>query len=94
MRWLTLARASKLALGALLSGGWMVCGFWVLENYSPALAVGPIAAGQYVLMHLVADDLVPGASPLATGFMKLTAGLVFWGSALLALWSIRTGTPI
>jgi len=94
MRWDTLTRTAKLVLGTGWSGVWVILGLWLLENTSPILAVGPISAGLYVLMVLVADDLVPGASPGVTGFMKLTAALVFFGWAPLAFWSLWTDTPI
>ncbi len=94
MRWHTLARAMKLAFGTGWSGAWVILGLWLLENTSPILAVGPISAGMFVLMVLVADDLVPGASVVVTGFMKLTAALVFFGWMPLAFWSLWTDTPI
>lgn len=87
-------RGLKLALGIFWSGAWVILGLWLMENTSPVLGVGPIAAGFFVLMYLVADDLVPGASPTATGFMKLTVALVFWGWAPLACRWVWTATPI
>ena len=90
----TLARAAKLAFGTGWSGAWVILGLWRLENTSLILAVGPFAAGLFVLMHVVADDLVPGASPTATGFMKLTVALVFFGWVPLVFRSLWTGIPI
>jgi hypothetical protein len=94
MPWRGPARASKLLAGTVLSGVAVISGLWFCENTSPILAVGPVAAGLYVLMYMVADDLVPGASPTATGFMKLTVALVFFGWVPLAFWSLWTGSPI
>lgn len=94
MRWIALSQAAKLVFGTGWSGAWVILGLWLLENYSLILAVGPIAAGLFVLMYLVADDLVPGASPTVTGFMKLTVALVFFGWVPLAFWSLWTGMPI
>ncbi len=94
MRWDTLTRAAKLVFGTGWSGAWVILGLWLLENTSLILAVGPISAGVFVLMVQVADDLVPGASPGVTGFMKLTTALVFFGWAPLAFWSLWTHTPI
>ncbi len=90
----TALRAAKCLLGLGLSGLGVISGLWLRENISPILAVGPFTAGLYVLMRLVADDLVPGASPMVTGYLKLTTALVFIGWAPLAFWSFWTGTPI
>ena len=94
MRWRGQVRAFKLFTGIVLSGVGVVGGLWLCENTSPILAVGPLAAGIYVLMRRVADDLVPGASPTATGFMKWTMALVFFGWVPLAILSLRTDLPI
>ena len=88
------AWAFKLFIWYVLSGLGIVGGLWLCKNTSPILAVGPLTAGLYVLMAMVADDLVPGASPTATGFMKLTTALVFFEWALIALLSLKTDTPI
>ncbi len=94
MRWHALSRTAKLAFGTGWSGACVILGLWLLENYPSILAVGPISAGLFVLMVQVADDLVPGASQEVTGFMKLTAALVFFGWAPLAFWLLWTNTPI
>lgn len=90
----SLLRMVSLVAGAMLSAGWLIGGLWLIENTSPILAVGPVAAGLNMYMHLVADALVPGASPAATGFLKLTTALVIFGWVPLAFWSMWTGTPI
>lgn len=87
-------RAFKLFAGFVLSGVLVIGGLWLCQNTSPMLAVGSLTAGIYALMRLIADDLVPGASPTATGFMKWTMALVFFGWVPLALWSWKTHTPI
>jgi len=75
-------RGAKLALGIIGSGAWVNLGLWLMENTSPVLGVGPIAAGLFVLMYLVADDLVPGASPTTTGLITdRGAGLLGMGAA-------------
>lgn len=84
----------SLISGTVLSAGWIVWGLWLIENTSPIWGVGPVAAGLNMTMYLVADVLVPGASPGATGFMKLTTALVIFGWVPLAFWSLWTGTPI
>lgn len=94
MGWRSLFRMVSLICGAVLSAGWGVWGLWLIENTSPILAVGPLAAGLNMYLHLVADVLAPGASPLATGFLKLTSALVLFGWTPLAFWSLWTGTPI
>lgn len=80
-------RTWKLLAGTLLSGVGISYGLWLRENTSPILAVGPGVAGIYVLMHMVADDLVPGASPTVTGFLKLTTVLVFFSWATWLIWT-------
>ncbi len=87
-RGLTLTRAAKLLIGTVWSGVWVILGLWLMENISPILAVGPLSAGVFVLLVLVADDLVPGASPKATNFMKLSTALVFLTWAPLIGWSL------
>ena len=87
-------RAFKLFTGIVLSGVGVIGGLWLCQNTSPILAVGPMAFGIYLLMCLVADDLVPGASPTATGYMKLTMAWVFLGGVQIALLSWVTNTPI
>ena len=85
----SLTRAVKLLIGALWSGSWVILGLWLIENYSLILGVGPLSAGVFVLLALVADDLVPGASPAMTNALKLTTMLVFfeWAPLLiLSLW--------
>lgn len=94
MRWRGPARALKLLTGIVLSGVGVIGGLWLCQNTSPILAVGPLASGIYVLMRLVADDLVPGASPIATGFMRQTTAWVFFGWTPLAFWSLRAVLPI
>lgn len=92
--WRSQWRAMRLVAGVELSGIGVLCGLWMALNLSPILSVGPLAAGIFVLMYLVADDLVPGASQAATGIMKLTVALVFFGWSLLAFWSVLTRTLI
>ncbi len=86
-RWRGPFRAFKLFTGIVLSGVGVVGGLWLCKNITPILGVGPLSAGIFVLMHLVADDLAPGASPAATGFLKCTVALVFFGWTLLAFLS-------
>ncbi len=89
-----LGRGVKLSAGMVLSGAAMIGGFWLIENTTPILAVGALSAGFYLLMILVADDLVPGASRAVTGFMKLTTVMVFFGWMPLALWLMWAGKPL
>jgi hypothetical protein len=88
MRGHTLTRAAKLLIATGWSGSWVILGLWLMENTTPILAVGPLSAGVFVLLALVADDLVPGASPTVTDFMKLTTAFVFFGWAPLVFFSL------
>ena len=85
---------AKLLEGMVLSGVLMIGGFWLIENTSPILAVGPLAAGFYVLMYAVADGLVPGASPMATRCLKLWTLLVFLEWTPLVFWLMWAGNPL
>jgi len=78
-------RVVKLLIGTVWSGSWVILGLWLMENYSLILGVGPLSAGVYVLLVLVADDLVPGASPAVTGPLKIVTAFVFidWAPLLL-----------
>lgn len=80
-------------IGTGWAGAWVILGLWLMENYSPLVGVGPITAGMFVLMALVADDLVPEASPTVTGIMKLTMAFAFYGWAPLVFWSFWNSTP-
>lgn len=81
-----LAKATTIALGATWSAGLLLAGFWAWQQQgrepllTPTAALAPLAAGWFVWMYLVADDLCPRASPAVTGFFKLLVGLVFWGA--------------
>lgn len=81
-------RVTKLLIGAVWSGLWVILGLWLMENCSLLLGVGPLSAGVLVFMVLVADDLVPGASPAVTNAMKFTTALVFLEWAPLILLSL------
>jgi len=83
-----LYRVAKLLIGTVWSGSWVILGLWLMENHSPLLAVGPLSAGFFVLLVLVADDLVPGASPTMTNGLKLITMLVFFEWAPLLILSL------
>lgn len=72
----------------------MMGGFWLIENTTPILAVGPLSAGLFLLMHGVADVLVPGASSRARGYLKVWTAMVFLEWTPVAVWLIWTGKPL
>lgn len=76
MRWRPFLRAARLGLGGAWAGGLILSGLALWPLHAP-LALCPLAAGEYVLMRLVLDDLCPRANPEVTGFFKLVAALVF-----------------
>lgn len=86
-------------MGRTLGGAWalalVVLGLWAWRHQQapPLLALGPLAAGQCLAMHWLADACCPRAPAPITAFLKLTAALVFffaWGYAIL-LFTGRTG---
>ncbi len=84
----SLIRVAKLLIGTVWSGAWVILGLWLMENTSLLLGVGPLSAGVFVFLALVADDLVPGASPAMTNALKFTTALVFLEWAPLVLLSL------
>jgi len=83
-----LLRGLKLTLASCWAAGLVLVGLWLWAVH-PAAAGGAIAAGQCVLMWLIADDLFPRANREVTGFLKFTAALIFWGhlfTAVYLLW--------
>lgn len=79
MAWLRVGRLCKLSLGLLWAGALILLGLW-LWGYQPAIALCPLAAGEFLAMRLIADDLSPRANAAATGFVKLVVCLIFWMS--------------
>ncbi len=80
-------RTVKWLIGTVWSGFWVILGLWLMENTSLILGVGPLSAGLFVFLALVADDMVPGASPALTTPLKLTTMLVFFEWAPLIILS-------
>ena len=80
-------RLVKLALALCWAGALVLGGLW-LWPVNVAVAGGAVAAGQCVLMWLVADDLFPNANAEVTGFLKFTVALVFWGHLLAAAYTL------
>jgi hypothetical protein len=86
IRWRWLAWVLTVVLGATWSAGLLLAGFWMWRSrgeallVTPTAALMPLAAGWFVWMYLVADELCPRASPAVTGFLKLVVGMVFWGA--------------
>jgi len=85
-------RIAKLSLGSLWASSLMFLGlaWWGLSRSVEASWIAtasliPLSAGWFVVMMLIADELCPRALVGVTGFMKLTAALIFWGSAALTL---------
>lgn len=82
-------RTAKLGLGFASAGALVLLGLWLWQQGQPwhrVSALCPLAFGQYVLMRLVADELFPRAWALLTRFLKQTAAVIFWLSALVSLW--------
>ncbi|MEM6748889.1 MAG: hypothetical protein AAF612_00305 [Planctomycetota bacterium] len=65
------------------TGGW-------IADLRPLLAVGAIAAGQFVAMCLVVDPLVRGADPGLTLLCESTAAVLF-GLALVSAVLLAAG---
>jgi hypothetical protein len=91
LRWLQWSLGCAWAIAMLWAGLWL----WrqgILGSLTAAGALFFIAAGQFVFMVLVADDLCPQAHAAITGFGKAFAGALTWlalGYAVLraaALW--------
>ena len=88
MAWLRVVRLCKLGFGLLWAGVLILLGLWSWR-YQPALALCPLAGGEFLAMWLIADDVAPRANPAVTGFVKLVVCLIFWMSlatGVVMLW--------
>lgn len=84
MRWI------RIILGVLWGGSLLLLGIaaWHFPGMDPLAAIGTLAAGQLIVMWLVADEICPGASVLFTAFCKILAGTLLGLSALYCTYQL------
>jgi hypothetical protein len=97
--WMWLRRLA----GLFWSGSMMLAGLVLLsklpalEDYGEkarqlalGLSVLMVSGGQFVFMALVADDIFPNVPAAMAGFLKATAGIVFWATLLWVGWQLMS----
>lgn len=93
-------------LGTVWAGSMMLAGLillfrlpaletWGSDAYrlGLTLSVLSVSGGQFVFMATVADDIFPNTPTSVNGFLKVTAGIVFWGMLLWVGWQIWNLIP-
>jgi len=91
-----LLRLVRWQFGLIWSGGLILVGLWsfdqdlMLRGHNVAHMAGlcAIAAGEFVLMWVVIDDVCPDAEPMMTGLLKLVAAMLFWGAGGLCVYLV------
>jgi len=83
-------RLIKIILGILWGGSLLLMGMiaWHWPGVEPIMAIGPLAAGQLIVMWWVADEICPGAYVLVTVFFKAIAGALLAMATLYCIYQL------